>query len=287
MQGDPRSHGLWEATAPPAPPAPPLRGDAEAEVAVIGAGFTGLSAALHLAEAGRSVAVLEVAEIGFGGSGRNSGLVNAGMWVMPEDLPAELGPLHGERLLDLLGNAPATVFDLIDRHGIACEAERRGNAALRRRPQGAAGAAGPRPAMAGPRRAGAAAGPRRDGQPPRHRGLMLAPCWTPARARSSRSPMQGGLPPRPCGPGPASMPAVRSSPPRTPGRPGGCGRRRAACAAAGCWWRPTPIPSGRGRRSAPSWCGCPISTLPPRRSATTSAGPSCPAARVPGIPGRC
>ncbi|NDW05921.1 NAD(P)/FAD-dependent oxidoreductase [Jiella pacifica] len=126
MLNDPRSHGLWERTAPPAPVTRPLGTDLGADVAVVGAGFTGLSAALHLAEAGLRVAVLEAAEIGFGGSGRNVGLVNAGMWVMPDDLPGVLGAVHGERLLDLLGDAPRQVFELIDRHQIACESERSG-----------------------------------------------------------------------------------------------------------------------------------------------------------------
>ena len=126
MKGDPRSHGLWERSAPPAPATGALAGDVTADVAVIGGGFTGLSAALHLAEAGVSVAVLEAVEIGFGGSGRNVGLVNAGMWVMPDDLPSVLGETHGGRLLALLGGAPGVVFDLVERHGISCEAERAG-----------------------------------------------------------------------------------------------------------------------------------------------------------------
>ncbi|MGQ9368058.1 NAD(P)/FAD-dependent oxidoreductase [Azospirillum sp. ST 5-10] len=126
MNNDPRSHGLWERSAPPPPATPPLAGDHAVDVAVVGAGFTGLSAALHLAQGGAAVAVLEGVEIGYGGSGRNVGLVNAGMWVMPRELPAVLGDSHGERLLDLLGNAPAAVFELVERHGIACEAERRG-----------------------------------------------------------------------------------------------------------------------------------------------------------------
>jgi glycine/D-amino acid oxidase-like deaminating enzyme len=126
MQDDSRSHGLWEASAPPGPAAPPLKGRALADVVVIGAGFTGLSAALHLAQGGASVAVLEAVDIGFGGSGRNVGLVNAGMWVMPQALPGELGPLHGGRLLELLANGPSLVYDIVERHGIDCEAVRRG-----------------------------------------------------------------------------------------------------------------------------------------------------------------
>lgn len=70
--------------------------------------------------------MLEGAEIGFGGAGRNVGLINAGMWVMPDDLPGALGDIHGERLLDMLGNAPRLVMDLIEKHGIACELERKG-----------------------------------------------------------------------------------------------------------------------------------------------------------------
>jgi glycine/D-amino acid oxidase-like deaminating enzyme len=126
MKDDPRSHGLWERTAPAPPATRALDGEASVDVAVIGAGFTGLSAALHLAEGGAKVAVVEAVEIGFGGSGRNVGLVNAGMWVMPDELPAVLGEIYGTRLLDLLGNAPRDVFDIIKRYQIACETVRRG-----------------------------------------------------------------------------------------------------------------------------------------------------------------
>ncbi|MGR6429809.1 NAD(P)/FAD-dependent oxidoreductase [Rhizobium sp. PAMB 3174] len=126
MLNDPRSHGLWEKTAPSAPETSVLRGDFLAEVVIVGGGFTGMSAALHLAAAGRRVIVLEGAEIGFGGAGRNVGLINAGMWVMPDDLPGELGEVHGERLLTMLGGGPKVVMDIIDRHGIACELERSG-----------------------------------------------------------------------------------------------------------------------------------------------------------------
>ena len=104
----------------------PLAGDVSADVVVVGGGYTGLSSALHLAEAGTRVVLLEANEIGFGGAGRNVGLINAGMWVMPDDLPGVLGPVHGERLLELLGNAPKLVMALIEKHGIACELERNG-----------------------------------------------------------------------------------------------------------------------------------------------------------------
>lgn len=126
MQGDARSHGLWEQTAPAAPPSGPLSGDLRAGVVVIGAGYTGLSTALHLAERGASVVLLEAAEVGFGGAGRNVGLVNAGMWVMPEALCDVLGADHGNRLIDFLGDGPRQVFELVACHGIACEAVHQG-----------------------------------------------------------------------------------------------------------------------------------------------------------------
>lgn len=126
MLNDPRSHGLWEITAPPAPSAPALKGDAKADVVVIGGGYTGLSSALTLAEAGRRVIVLEAVDFGFGGAGRNVGLINGGMWVMPNDMPGVLGPVYGERVLELLGGAPLLVRETIGKYGIECELQTNG-----------------------------------------------------------------------------------------------------------------------------------------------------------------
>lgn len=126
MNGDPRSHGLWEASAPPAPPTQPLSGTVTADIVIVGAGYTGCSAALHLALAGARPVVIEAAEIGFGGAGRNVGLVNAGLWVMPDEVPTVIGEDHGERLLAQLGQAPELVFELIASHDIDCEAVRAG-----------------------------------------------------------------------------------------------------------------------------------------------------------------
>ena len=126
MLDNPRSHGLWEKTAPAAPVTSALKGSAKADVVIVGGGYTGLSAALHLAEGGVNVVLLEATEIGFGGAGRNVGLINAGMWVMPDDFPKELGEHYGERALDLLGNGPYLVRELIEKHNIACELEKNG-----------------------------------------------------------------------------------------------------------------------------------------------------------------
>jgi glycine/D-amino acid oxidase-like deaminating enzyme len=136
MLDNPRSHGLWEKMAPAAPVTARLEGAETAEVVIVGGGYTGLSAALHLAEAGTRVVVLEAAEIGFGGAGRNVGLINAGMWVMPDDFPKELGPIYGERALKLLGDGPALVRDTIRKHGIECELVENGTLHLAVGPEG-------------------------------------------------------------------------------------------------------------------------------------------------------
>lgn len=120
------SQGLWAATAPDKPLLTAIQGDQTTDVAIIGGGYTGLSAALHLAKMGKESIVLEAENIGHGGAGRNVGLVNAGLWLMPDDLLRLAGPEYGEKLLDVLGNSPDLVFDLIKEHEIECEALRNG-----------------------------------------------------------------------------------------------------------------------------------------------------------------
>jgi len=113
---------LYADTAGPAPATPPLAGDRRASVTVIGGGFTGLSAALHLAEQGVDVVLLEANEPGWGASGRNGGQVNPGLKHDPDTIHADFGPDLGARMVALSGNAPTFVFDLIQRHQIACSA---------------------------------------------------------------------------------------------------------------------------------------------------------------------
>jgi glycine/D-amino acid oxidase-like deaminating enzyme len=126
IQRQSESHGLWSRTAPSSSSLGALASDVAADVVVIGGGYTGLSTALHLRERNVSVVVLEAADIGFGGSGRNVGLVNAGMWVMPDAVVAGLGANYGNRLLELLAAAPGLVFEIIAQHSIECEATRCG-----------------------------------------------------------------------------------------------------------------------------------------------------------------
>ena len=121
-----RQECLWEKLTPQRPDAPALRGELKVDVCVVGAGITGLSAALHLLEQGKRVCLLEAHETGHGGSGRNVGLVNAGMWIAPDEVEAKLGAAVGGKLLATMGAAPALVFSLIDKYAIDCQARREG-----------------------------------------------------------------------------------------------------------------------------------------------------------------
>ncbi|MGE0149200.1 MAG: NAD(P)/FAD-dependent oxidoreductase, partial [Parvibaculaceae bacterium] len=117
---------LWAATASPAPDYQRVAGAERCDVAVVGAGFTGLSAALHLARRGRSVVVLDAAEPGWGASGRNGGQVIAGLKLNPDDLAEAFGPQMGGRVTQAMGSAADLVFSLIDHHRIDCAARRSG-----------------------------------------------------------------------------------------------------------------------------------------------------------------
>src|ERR1700730_4119183 len=117
---------LWAATARPAPATPPLDMSRKADVAIVGAGYSGLAAALQLAEAGVSVIVLEAGEPGWGASGRNGGQVIPGLKPDPDEVVAMFGAEAGERLVRVAGDAPETLFALIERHAIDCDARRCG-----------------------------------------------------------------------------------------------------------------------------------------------------------------
>ena len=118
---------LWAATAPPGPECPLLASNDAADVVVVGAGYTGLSTALHLARAGRRVVVLDAGEPGWGCSGRNGGQVNpGGAKILPEHIVADLGSVRGERFLEFGDRSCDLVFELIERYGIECEAIRPG-----------------------------------------------------------------------------------------------------------------------------------------------------------------
>ncbi len=110
----------YAATLPKLPPFPRLEGEIRTDVVIVGGGYTGLSAALHLAGRGYSVVLLEAHRVGWGASGRNGGQVGSGQRQDQDWLEAAFGQTRARVLWDLGEEAKATVKDLIARHAIAC-----------------------------------------------------------------------------------------------------------------------------------------------------------------------
>jgi gamma-glutamylputrescine oxidase len=115
----PRSY--YAATAAALPDYPPLKGEQRADVCIVGGGYTGLSAALHLAERGFKVTVLEAARVGWGASGRNGGQIHSGQRRDQDYLEAELGEATAHRLWALGEQSKALIRELVAKHAIACE----------------------------------------------------------------------------------------------------------------------------------------------------------------------
>jgi gamma-glutamylputrescine oxidase len=111
----------YAATAPLLPPFPPLEGEVAADVCVVGGGYTGLSAALHLAEAGLDVALVEAQRVAWGASGRNGGQVGSGQRQDQGWLERRFGRERARALWDLAEEAKALVRGLIVRHAIDCD----------------------------------------------------------------------------------------------------------------------------------------------------------------------
>ena len=111
----------YAATAHASPRHAALAGDCQADVAIVGGGATGLSAALHLAQRGASVVLLEAASIGHGASGRNGGQIIPGLRLGAADLMARFGAECGGALFHLALSARDLVVDLIARHNIDCD----------------------------------------------------------------------------------------------------------------------------------------------------------------------
>lgn len=110
----------YAATAAPLERFPELESDVKADVCIVGGGYTGLSAALHLAEAGMSVVLLEAQRVGFGASGRNGGQLGSGQRMEQDGLEKLVGLDDARKLWDLAEGAKDLVKDLVTRHGIDC-----------------------------------------------------------------------------------------------------------------------------------------------------------------------
>ena len=117
---------VWAETAVAETIYPPLPESTRADVAVIGAGYCGLSAALHLAEAGAQVVVIEAHQPGWGASGRNGGQVIPGFKYDPDELEAMFGRERGERIWRFGAGTADCVFDLIARHRMEVTTRRAG-----------------------------------------------------------------------------------------------------------------------------------------------------------------
>ena len=118
---------LWHALAPGRRDRPVLDGSTDADLAVVGGGFSGLSTALHAAAKNLSVVLLEAEAIAWGASGRNAGFVVPNFAKMdPDAIVGLLGAKRGERLVDFAAASGDLVFELIRRHAIDCAGDRSG-----------------------------------------------------------------------------------------------------------------------------------------------------------------
>jgi glycine/D-amino acid oxidase-like deaminating enzyme len=120
-------NALWTASVrEPAVAADAFEPARQVDVAIVGGGFTGLSAALAAAARGASVALCEARSFGWGASGRNGGQVIPGLKLDPSEMRAAYGRVTGDRLVKAVGGAADAIFDLIKQHGIDCEPKRAG-----------------------------------------------------------------------------------------------------------------------------------------------------------------
>lgn len=117
----------YVATANPFASAPTLKGEASADVVVIGGGYTGLHAALNAVERGFSVILLEAGRIGWGASGRNGGQMIPGWRKGAGELISTFGKAKARVLFDLALAARTLTLERIERHGIACDVRTNGH----------------------------------------------------------------------------------------------------------------------------------------------------------------
>lgn len=121
MTNSPYPQSWYAASAVPLPEQPSLRGGIEADVAILGAGYTGLSAALELAAAGYKVVVLEAERIGWGASGRNGGQAIVGFSCGEEKIESLVGMDDARKLFEFSRESMRMLRERIDKHRIQCD----------------------------------------------------------------------------------------------------------------------------------------------------------------------
>ncbi|MBX2878701.1 MAG: FAD-binding oxidoreductase [Granulosicoccus sp.] len=119
-------NSLWHASATPFEDVPPLRGNMSTDIAIIGAGYTGLSTALHLAESEIDSIVIDRHQPGWGCSGRNGGQVNPCWKVLPDTFGSGFSDSEKRAMIRTASSACDLLFDLVDFYGIDCQAIRPG-----------------------------------------------------------------------------------------------------------------------------------------------------------------
>lgn len=115
------SQSWYQASIPPQQPRPRLHGELSVDVCIVGGGFTGLSAALELAKAGRTVALLEAEQVGWGCSGRNGGQINPGLAADQSTLEKQLGAVAARALWQLSLDGVALLRARVADYAIDCE----------------------------------------------------------------------------------------------------------------------------------------------------------------------
>src|SRR5689334_2829056 len=113
-------HNYYRASLTPDSPRPPLRGNIKADICIVGGGFTGLAAALHLAQSGARVALVEAETIGWRASGRNGGQIHTGYRQTQAQLEHWLGKARARDLWSLSEEAKALVRDMAARYAPDC-----------------------------------------------------------------------------------------------------------------------------------------------------------------------
>ena len=111
-------YSWYESTIAERPQYPSLDGDKTADVVIIGGGFTGLSAAVHLAQAGTNVVLIEAHRFGDGASGRNGGQMGTGQRSSLDELEADYGWTRAKALFDVAEEAKAHLLEFSQKHGI-------------------------------------------------------------------------------------------------------------------------------------------------------------------------